>query len=125
MGDERAGSRARTSRSQIGSIYGRASRLVLIGSFDSLSRTPFQSVVEDAGFPDHAMLIADEVHNGGATNYQRILKPVFSLRLGLWRTSERHIDEESTETIWNTSVEKCLSTPWRRRTMTRQTCKSS
>jgi superfamily II DNA or RNA helicase len=73
--------------------------LVLIGSLDSLSRTPFQSVIEDAGLPDHAMLIADEVHNVGAPTYQRILNPGFSLRLGLSATPERHFDEEGTETI--------------------------
>jgi superfamily II DNA or RNA helicase len=73
--------------------------LVLIGSLDSLSRTPFQSVIEDAGLPEHAMLIADEVHNVGAPTHQRILKPEFPMRLGLSATPERHFDEEGTETI--------------------------
>ncbi|WP_263809158.1 DEAD/DEAH box helicase family protein [Salinibacter sp.] len=73
--------------------------LVLIGSLDSLSRIPFQSVITDAGLPEHAMLIADEVHNVGAPTYQRILKSDFSMRLGLSATPERHFDEEGTETI--------------------------
>ena len=73
--------------------------LILIGSLDSLSRIPFQSVIEDAGLPEHAMLIADEVHNVGAPTYQRILKPEFPMRLGLSATPERHYDEEGTETI--------------------------
>ena len=73
--------------------------LVLIGTMDSTSGDRFQSVIADAGLPDHSMLIVDEVHNAGAPTYRRILDPGFSMRLGLSATPERHHDEEGSEAI--------------------------
>jgi superfamily II DNA or RNA helicase len=73
--------------------------LTVIGSMASLSGDRFQSVLEDAGFPEHAMLIVDEVHNVGAPTYRKILDPAYSLRLGLSATPERSHDEEGSEAI--------------------------
>jgi superfamily II DNA or RNA helicase len=73
--------------------------LVLIGTVDSLSGDRFQSVLSDAGVPEHAMLIVDEVHNVGAPTYQRILGSTYSMRLGLSATPERKYDEQGSEAI--------------------------
>ncbi|NBC28600.1 MAG: DEAD/DEAH box helicase family protein, partial [Spirochaetes bacterium] len=73
--------------------------LTVVGSLDSLSGARFQSVIEDAGIPEHAMLIVDEVHNVGAPTYRKILNPAYSLRLGLSATPERSHDEEGSEAI--------------------------
>lgn len=73
--------------------------LVLIGTVDSLSGDRFQSVLSDAGTPEHAMLIVDEVHNVGAPTYQRILGSAYSMRLGLSATPERKYDEQGSEAI--------------------------
>jgi len=73
--------------------------LVLIGTLDSMSGNRFQSVLADAGLPEHAMLIVDEVHNVGAPTYRRILDPAYMLRLGLSATPERSHDEEGSEAI--------------------------
>ena len=73
--------------------------LVLIGTLDSMSGDRFQSVLGDAGLPEHAMLIVDEVHNVGAPTYRRILGPAYMLRLGLSATPERSHDEEGSAAI--------------------------
>jgi len=73
--------------------------LVLIGTVDSLSGDRFQSVLSDAGVPEHAMLIVDEVHNVGAPTYQRILDSAYSMRLGLSATPERKYDEQGSKVI--------------------------
>ena len=74
-------------------------RLVVIGSLASLSGMRFQSVLEDAGFPEYTMLIVDEVHNVGAPTYRRILDDAISMRLGLSATPERSHDEEGSAAI--------------------------
>jgi len=73
--------------------------LILIGTVDSMSGDRFQSVLADAGIPDHSMLIVDEVHNVGAPTYRRILDEAYSMRLGLSATPERPYDEEGSEAI--------------------------
>jgi superfamily II DNA or RNA helicase len=84
---------------RVGHHKGWPEPLVAIGTLDSLSGDRFQSVIADAGLPEHSMLIADEVHNVGAPTYRRILDPGFSMRLGLSATPERHHDEEGSEAI--------------------------
>ena len=75
------------------------SRLVIIGSLASLSGMRFQGVIEDAGLPEHTMLIVDEVHNVGAPTYRRILDDSIPMRLGLSATPERPHDEEGSAAI--------------------------
>jgi superfamily II DNA or RNA helicase len=73
--------------------------LVLIGTLDSMSGDRFQSVLSDAGIPEHSMLIVDEVHNVGAPTYRRILDEAYPMRLGLSATPERPHDEEGSAAI--------------------------
>ncbi|WP_118838218.1 DEAD/DEAH box helicase family protein [Salinibacter ruber] len=73
--------------------------LVLIGTMASMSGDRFQSVLADAGIPERAMLIVDEVHNVGAPTYRRILDPSYSLRLGLSATPKRQYDKEGSDAI--------------------------
>ena len=91
--------------------------LVLVGTLDSMSGDRFQSVMSDAGIPERAMLIVDEVHNVGAPTYRRILDSSYSLRLGLSATPERKYDEEGSaaimdffeEEVYHYSMEEALS----------------
>jgi superfamily II DNA or RNA helicase len=73
--------------------------LVAIGTISSLSGDRFQGVLNDAGIPEHAMLIADEVHNIGAPTRQRIMDPAYTMRLGLSATPERSHDEQGSAAI--------------------------
>lgn len=49
----------------------------------------------------HHFLIADEVHNLGASRTHRVLPPEINLRLGLSATPERHLDEEGTAALFS------------------------
>ena len=91
--------------------------LVLIGTMNSMSGDRFRSVLADAGIPERAMLIVDEVHNVGAPTYRRILDPSYSLQLGLSATPERKYDEEGSaaimdffeEEVYHYSMEEALA----------------
>lgn len=91
--------------------------LVLVGTMASMSGDRFQSVLADAGIPERAMLIVDEVHNVGAPTYRRILDSSYSLRLGLSATPERQYDEEGSaaimdffeEEVYHYSMEEALA----------------
>ncbi|MFT6862292.1 MAG: DNA phosphorothioation system restriction enzyme [Akkermansiaceae bacterium] len=48
---------------------------------------------------EHHLLIADEVHNLGAKEVQKVLPEGISLRLGLSATPERHLDPEGTTAL--------------------------
>ena len=82
-----------------GHLSGWSQPLVLIGSLKSLGGSRFQSVLKDAGIPEQALIIVDEVHNVGAPTYKKILNPEYAWRLGLSATPERHYDEEGTAVI--------------------------
>jgi superfamily II DNA or RNA helicase len=56
----------------------------------TFSSSPFQSVLSDA--PDVTLLIADEVHNLGASRLSSVLPERVKLRLGLSATPDRHGD---------------------------------
>jgi DNA phosphorothioation system restriction enzyme len=57
----------------------------------------FQSRIKS--FPEKTMLIADEVHNLGATDLRTKLPDTIRFRLGLSATPERHHDDEGTSAI--------------------------
>lgn len=78
----------------------RSRPFVFVGTYQSLSRDRFLSILEK--IPEAkglGLLIADEVHNLGAHTFQRLLQPQFSCRLGLTATLERSHDQEGTQIL--------------------------
>jgi DNA phosphorothioation system restriction enzyme len=63
-----------------------------------LSKT-FQSLLCPDAIPH--LLIADEMHNLGATQLREHLQPSIRYRLGLSATPERHLDEEGTQVLFD------------------------
>ena len=59
----------------------------------------FQQLLRSITFP--ALIIADEVHNLGASNTKTFLPENFQFRLGLSATPERWFDPEGTEAIYD------------------------
>lgn len=75
---------------------------VLVGTYSGLSKSTVAELIEDAeGLPVNSLLIADEVHTAGSTQYRRILRDDFTYRLGLSATPIRPHDEEGTEFVLN------------------------
>jgi len=73
---------------------------VFVGTYRSLSGDHFLAALNQIQpSKDLGLLIADEVHNAGATTYQRLLSPRFDCRLGLTATLERAYDEEGTQVV--------------------------
>ncbi|MBE9045605.1 DEAD/DEAH box helicase family protein [Pleurocapsales cyanobacterium LEGE 10410] len=73
---------------------------VLVGTYSGLSKSTVAELIEDAGgLPVNSLLIADEVHTAGSTQYRRILRDDFTYRLGLSATPIRPHDEEGTEFV--------------------------
>ena len=73
---------------------------VLVGTYSGLSKLPVAELINDAeGLPIRSLIIADEVHTAGSTQYRRILRDDFTYRLGLSATPIRPHDEEGTEFV--------------------------
>ena len=73
---------------------------VLVGTYSGLSKLTVVELIEDnGGLPVNSLLIADEVHTAGSTQYRRILRNDFTYRLGLSATPIRPRDEEGTEFV--------------------------
>jgi superfamily II DNA or RNA helicase len=53
-------------------------------------------------------LIIDETHNFGSEKYRKLLKPLYTYRLGLSATVERHHDEEGTSALRNFFGKTCI-----------------
>jgi superfamily II DNA or RNA helicase len=74
--------------------------IVVLGSYNELSKSFVADLIEDAGgLPEESLFIADEVHATGSGIYRRILREDFPYRLGLSATPLRPYDEEGTETV--------------------------
>ena len=74
--------------------------IVLVGTYGELAKERVSTLIEDAGgLPTHSLLIADEVHNTGSKEHQKILWSNFAYRLGLSATPLRPYDEEGTQTV--------------------------
>lgn len=71
--------------------------LVFIAVNDTFSGEEFQKLV--SSFPKNTLLIADEVHNLGASHYSKNLPENVQFRLGLSATPVRHGDEVGTKAI--------------------------
>ena len=75
---------------------------VLVSTYSGLSKLPVAELINDAGgLPIKSLIIADEVHTAGSSQYRRILRNDFTYRLGLSATPIRPHDEEGTEFILN------------------------
>ena len=73
---------------------------VLVGTYSGLSKSTVAELIEDAGgLPVKSLIIADEVHTAGSTQYRRILRDDFTYRLGLSATPIRRHDEKGTEFV--------------------------
>ena len=73
---------------------------VLVGTYSGLSKSTAIELIEDAGgLPTKSLIIADEVHTAGSSQYRRILRDDFTYRLGLSATPIRPHDEEGTEFV--------------------------
>jgi superfamily II DNA or RNA helicase len=90
---------------------------VFVGTYASLSGDRFLSILDQISpVKGRGLLIADEVHNVGATTRQQLLLPHFSFRLGLTATLERSHDPEGTEivsdyfggTVYELSIEQVV-----------------
>ena len=55
-----------------------------------------------------SLLVVDEAHNMGATNYRRCLPMGFEYRLALSATIDRHNDEKGTAALTNYFGDKCI-----------------
>lgn len=60
---------------------------------------PFQALLCPDAIPH--LLIADEMHNLGATQLREHLQPSIHYRLGLSATPERHLDEDGTQALFD------------------------
>jgi hypothetical protein len=65
----------------------------------TFAMNPFQECLPF--FPPKTLLIADEVHNLGATNLLNALPKKIGLRLGLSATPERWFDDKGTQGLYN------------------------
>lgn len=76
--------------------------IILIGTYRSLTSDKFLGLISRVGLPTRgALLLADEVHNAGASTYKRVLNSGFDLRLGMTATLERALDPEGTAILLN------------------------
>ena len=73
---------------------------VLVGTYSGLSKSTVAELIEDAGgLPIKSLIIADEVHTAGSTQYRQILRDDFTYRLGLSATPIRPHNEEGTQFV--------------------------
>ncbi len=75
------------------------SLVIIVTSYATFSSEKFTNLIQNCKIP--VMLIADEVHNAGATETQNGLLENYSYRLGLSATPERYFDEEGTQLLDN------------------------
>ena len=80
------------------SIIRKRSKDVIITTIHSAVSEPFTRAMEGIP-PGRIQLIADEVHNYGASTFQRIFDINAGRRIGLSATPERKMDPEGTEAI--------------------------
>jgi len=80
------------------SIIRKRSKDVIITTIHSAVSEPFTRAMEGIP-PDRIQLIADEVHNYGASTFQRLFDINAGRRIGLSATPERKMDPEGTEAI--------------------------
>jgi superfamily II DNA or RNA helicase len=80
------------------SIIRKRSKDVIITTIHSAVSEPFTRAMEGIP-PDRIQLIADEVHNYGASTFQRLFDINAGRRIGLSATPERKMDPEGTEVI--------------------------
>ena len=76
-----------------------SSFVTAITTNSTFSSEPFQSQLKH--FPPRTLLIADEVHNLGASRLRKSLPDRVGLRLGLSATPERWFDEEGTNELFD------------------------
>ena len=75
-------------------------QLFIVGLYGSLATSEFTDMMLNSGINSkELLLVADEVHNAGATEAQKALLPIYDKRVGLSATYERHFDDEGTEVI--------------------------
>jgi superfamily II DNA or RNA helicase len=80
------------------SIIRKRSKDVIITTIHSAVSEPFKRAMEGIP-PERIQLIADEVHNYGASTFRRLFNIDAGRRIGLSATPERKMDPEGTETI--------------------------
>jgi DNA phosphorothioation system restriction enzyme len=73
--------------------------MAIVVSNDTLGSTAFQEALRIRSATH--MLIADEVHNMGASHTSKSLPEGIRLRLGLSATPRRHLDEEGTQRLFD------------------------
>jgi superfamily II DNA or RNA helicase len=71
--------------------------IIIITSYATFSSDKFTEIIQRSKIP--VMLIADEVHNAGASETRNGLVDNYSYRLGLSATFERYFDEEGTNLL--------------------------
>ncbi len=54
------------------------------------------------------LIVVDEAHNAGATNFRRLLREKYDYRLALSATIDRHNDEEGTAALFEYFGDKCI-----------------
>ena len=78
---------------------GLASAIGIVTTTRTFQSEAFQAKLRLRAGSQHHLLIADEVHNLGASRIQQYLPKEIRLRLGLSATPERHHDPEGTQAI--------------------------
>lgn len=74
--------------------------LFIVGLYGSLGSPEFTSAIKGAKInPDQLLLIADEVHNAGASEARNSLLDIYDKRVGLSATPERYFDDEGTAVV--------------------------
>ena len=82
---------------RVSALSSSKSPLMMIATADSFRGKRFQGYLVQ--LPRNALLIADEVHNLGASQLSRCLPEKIVYRLGLSATPERHMDDEGTSNL--------------------------
>lgn len=83
--------------------------ICLITTNAMLSTEQMQSIL--GGASGNILFIADEAHNMGAQSYQRLLNEMYSYRIGLSATLDRHRDDEGTSVLRDYFGATCISYP--------------
>ena len=80
----------------------------LVSTIASFCKEPIQKEIKRIKKP--VLLIADEAHNLGASNYKKLLVPeLYKYRLALSATLDRHFDESGTNALKDFFGEICIS----------------
>ena len=75
--------------------------VALVTTTRTFQSPAFQSQLRARVSSQHHILIADEVHNLGASKIQKYLPEEIQLRVGLSATPERHMDPEGTQALFD------------------------